>query len=434
MKTLTVFEHSYIAVSEEVSDVNLQRREVQVLDRAQKSMGANAFTWAGPSRIKAAQFVGVIASPSVRLEILPKIEKAERVETRGTLIKMIGAALSIPIYDGEITPLNTQDKDLLEILILVFARRLAGEVRKGLTRNYSRRRDDLARLRGKLNVTRQFTKFATMPHTLACEFDEFSPDNSLNRLLACATSLLMRSTKSSGTQRLLAEIDVHFSEVSPVSFQQALSSKITLDRKNQRWGACERLARLLLQSLYQTVHGGKREGVALLFDMNKLYEAYVSLVAQRTLRPLGYSVLSQKPQRALVRDESGQKFFITKPDIHIEGHGQVIIIDTKWKSLDFSKGNYGITQADAYQMHGYARVYDAHKTILLYPSMVNKSGGVTSWKFEKSETQLQLATIDILNEKKMGEGLKSLVHRQYNLAFETDLSHKLGKSNAIERV
>lgn len=434
MKTLTVFEHSYIPVSESPSGIQLLPNEVDALDRAQKSMGAKAFTWAGRRRIKAAQFVGVIATPSVRLEILPKIEKSENIKTRGTLIKMIGAALSIPIYDGEITPLNAQDRDLLEILILVFARRLASEVRKGLTRNYKRQTDDLARLRGKLNVTRQFTKFAATPQILACEFDEFSADNALNRLLACATSLLMRRTNVATTQCLLAEIDAHFPEVSPVTVQQALQEPIILDRKNQRWSVCEKLARLLLQSLYQTVHGGKREGVALLFDMNKLFEAYVTRLAQKTLRPMGYTVWTQKPQKALVHDKEGRRAFITKPDIYVKGHGEVIIIDTKWKTLDFSKGNFGISQADAYQMHGYAKVYDATKTILLYPQMNDKSGAFASWTYENSDTQLQVATIDILDETKMAESLLSIVQPQGNSLSETEISQRYDYASLAAQV
>ena len=410
MKTLTVFEHSYITVSNEVSCEHLLPSEAKALDRAQKSMGANAFIWTGQYRLKSAQYVGIIAAPGVRLEILPKIEKVEKIKTRGTLIKMIGAALSIPIYDGEITTLNTQDRDLLEILILVFARRLVGEVRKGLTRNYDRHKDDLSRLRGKLDVTRQFTKFAAMPQVLACEFDEFSSDNPLNRLLACVTSVLLRKTNLATTQRLLAEIDAHFSEVMPVTVQQALREPTTLDRKNQRWSACEKLARLLLQSLYQTVRGGKREGVALLFDMNKLFEAYVTRLTQRILRPKGYTVWAQKPQKALVHDNDGAPAFITKPDIYVKGHSQIVIIDTKWKPLDFSKRNLGISQADAYQMHGYARVYDAKKTILLYPQMNDKSDSLEkSWIFENSDAQLQIATVDILDEKKMAASLCSLI-------------------------
>ena len=121
MRTLTICEHAYVNISDKPAEGRLMLADVEALDLAQKSMGANAFAWDGRNRIKASQFVGIIAAPGVRLEILPKIDKSENIETRGTLIKMIGAALSIPIYDGEITPLNSQDRDFLEILILVFA-------------------------------------------------------------------------------------------------------------------------------------------------------------------------------------------------------------------------------------------------------------------------------------------------------------------------
>lgn len=412
MKTLTICEHDYVVIADQSLDANLTISEVEVLDEAQKKMGANAFSWVGRRQIKASQFVGIIATSHIRLEILPKIQKSEKNQTRGVLIKMICAALTIPIYDGEITPLNAQDKDLLEILILVFARRLVREVRKGLTRNYHRQNDDLSRLRGKMNVIRQFTKFAAMPQILACEFDEFSADNPLNRLLACTTSFLIHKTNVEGTKRLLAEINAHFTEIRPVTVEHALRENIRIDLKNQRWRVSARLSRLLLQSFYQTAHGGKYEGVALLFDMNKLFEAYVTRVAQKTLRPMGYKVLAQKPERALVRSYDGQEAFITKPDIYVKGQGQTIIIDTKWKLLDLTKRNYGISQADAYQMHGYARVYDADTTILLYPSMSDQRGELTSWIFENSEARLRLATIYILNETEMGITLKSLVSEQ----------------------
>ena len=409
MKTLSICEHESVSVGPDLTDKGLTIAEVEALDRAQKRMGASAFSWSSRHKIKASQFVGIIATSSVRLEILPKIERSKTMQTRGALTKMIGASLSIPVYDGEITSLDTQDQDLLEIVILVFARRLMNQVRKGLTRNYNRQHDDLARLRGKLDVTRQFTKYASMPQILACEFDEFTADNPLNRLLACASSLLMRKTKVDRTRRLLAEIDAHFTDVMPVTSEQALAEKIEFDRKNERWIACERLARLLLQSFYQTVHSGKRAGVALLFDMNKLFEAYVTKIAQKALRPLGYAVLSQKPQRALVRDETGQKAFITKPDIYLKRNEQIIIVDTKWKPLDFSKKNYGVSQADAYQMHGYAKVYDAISVLLLYPQMDDQLGEIENWFFENSRSRLRLATINILDEEAMTEFFRDFV-------------------------
>ena len=57
MKTFTAFEHSYLDVSSENIAGALLPSEVDALDRAQKSMGATAFTWVGRHRIKAAQYV-----------------------------------------------------------------------------------------------------------------------------------------------------------------------------------------------------------------------------------------------------------------------------------------------------------------------------------------------------------------------------------------
>ena len=73
-------------------------------------------------------------------------------------------------------------------------------------------------------------------------------------------------------------------------------------------------------------------------------------------------------------------------------------MDTKWKALDYTKGNFGISQADAYQMHGYARVYNADETILLYPKLNDGIYKPTDWTFENSNTHLRVATVNTLDE------------------------------------
>ena len=281
MRTLTVCEHDYVQLSSTPNEDELSFKEVEILGRAQSSMKVSAFSWAGQNKIKIAQYVGLVASSTIRLEILPKIEKAAHLETRGTLVKMVASALNIRIYDGEITPLNTQDRDLLDVIILVFSRRLISEIRKGLNRNYRRHLDDFPRLRGKLNVTRQFTKFAASPQILACEFDEFSADIAMNQLLLCAVNCLLRRTNFDKAKKLLSEAQAAFSEVSFVDIDQALHFDFTTDRKNERWQPCLQLARWFLAALYQAAHSGRQDGVALVFDMNKLFEAYVTRVAQK---------------------------------------------------------------------------------------------------------------------------------------------------------
>ena len=61
--------------------------------------------------------------------------------------------------------------------------------------------------------------------------------------------------------------------------------------------------------------------------------------------------------------------FALRPDIVITRRdGSRIILDTKWKSLvDNQRFNYGISQADMYQMYAYSKKYGTPEIWLLYP-------------------------------------------------------------------
>ena len=73
-------------------------------------------------------------------------------------------------------------------------------------------------------------------------------------------------------------------------------------------------------------------------------------------------------------------------------------------------------------MHGYARVYDASATILLYPQMGDKSGAFASWVFEKSEAHLQVAAINIIDKNQMAEDLLSLIQPKRNFQIASSVS------------
>ena len=394
MKAIRLNEHESALVVQGADDTHFTVQDVEALERVQRAAQIDAFRWTGKNQITTRQFVGILASAGARLEILPKIDGLDDGYTRRVLMRMIGIAWDVPVRDGEVTGHDYQNCDLIEILIGLFARRLQEQIRAGLSREYCRHDDDLSRLRGKMDVTRQFTKLAASPQKLACRYDEFTADTSLNRLLLCAVTFLRRHSVSAGTQRLLNEITVHFSDVQLVSASEALAAKLTPDRGNARWGILARLARRFLLSEYQTVHGGNREGIALLFDMNVLFESYVSALARKAYLPLGYEVRTQGPHSYLTCD----KAFQTRPDLHCKRGDDVFVLDTKWKKLDSGKPNCGVSQNDAYQMHAYAHVYRSCATILLYPHHSGLSalpGERRWWQFKSGDSSLILATIEV---------------------------------------
>ena len=116
-----------------------------------------------------------------------------------------------------------------------------------------------------------------------------------------------------------------------------------------------------------TSFAGSEVAVALLFPMETLFESYIAELLKRELVPKGYSVSAQDRQYHLF-DEPDKKFLM-KPDIVItrKTDGARFIMDTKWKVLSENKANYGISQADMYQMYAYQKKYSSKNVTLLYP-------------------------------------------------------------------
>lgn len=413
MRTVSLFEHETASIASPPTEKQFSVPEIAMLDRIQKALGVEAFRWTSRTQIKARQYVGMVVSPDVRLEILPKIDGLAKGQTRQALMRMIAAALELPVWDGEVTALDYQDDDLLELLVRLFSQKLLLQLRSGLHRAYQSQEGDLNRLRGKLNTTRQFTHLAAQPQLLACRYDEFTSDNPLNRLLLCAVIFLSRRSTRADTQRLLAEVRSHLENVTAVSPTTALSEHFTLNRTNQRWLLTTTLARLFLSSSHQTAHGETQQGIALLFDMNVLFESYVAAVARKVCAPLGIKVRVQGPQRSLARTHANAGAFQTKPDLTLERDGDVVILDTKWKRLDSSRPYFDVAQADAYQMHGYTHVYGSHSAILLYPhhSDLTTPGEQVSWRFVAGDAALRVITIDVANPRSFIDLLPTLLDR-----------------------
>jgi 5-methylcytosine-specific restriction enzyme subunit McrC len=412
VRTITLKEHEVAPVGSAADEKSLTVAEAEALDRAQKTVGLEALRWTSRNQIRTAQYVGILVAPSVRLEILPKIDHLGLGETRHVLMRMLAIANDVPIYDGEITGHDSQERDLFELLIGLFAQKLRRTIRSGLSRSYISCSDDLLRLRGKLNVTRQFTRLAASPQTLASHFEEFTADVPLNRLLLCAVALLRRQSQCAETQRLLNELSTHFLDVQSIAPAEALMAQLAFNRANKNWKTLADLARLLLASIYQTAHSGTRSGISLLFDMNLLFETYVSELARRALSPLGYKVRAQGPRGSLARNLSGQLVFHTIPDLHLEKDGEVIILDTKWKRINASVRDFDVSQSDAYQMFGYAQTYNSCATVLLFPhteDIARHPGMQTRWRFEIGGSSLVVATIDVARTTESESSLRQTV-------------------------
>ncbi|MFC4594100.1 McrC family protein [Sphingobium tyrosinilyticum] len=372
-----------------------------------------------PRKLRAQQVVGVIAADGVTLEILPKIDGNENdAAARRSLVHMLAVVLDLDIVEGGLTDLGWQRDDLLEILIRLFCDRLFEALHRGLPRRYVPHEDDLAALRGRLDVKRQFTVLAASPQRLACRFDELSADIALNQIMKAAVTKLAKVARAPENQRRLAELSFAFADITAVPVAALPWQQVVIDRTNRSWAQLLAIAKLLLGDRFQTTSSGDARGFSLLFEMNKLFEEFVGRSLARALAGTGYEVRLQGPRSyALAEVHTGQNRFATKPDITIASQGApVLVMDTKWKRLKgaIDDPKYGVGQADVYQMMAYAHVYRCERLLLLYPhhgGLGSETAGLTCVHRINGtdDSRIGVATLSLSNPKAAVGQLRDLL-------------------------
>ncbi len=370
----------------------------------------------GRMGLRARGVVGMIATHGCQLEILPKIESDDDDTTlRHRLIHMLAVARDIRIHTGAMTQLAWQRDTVLEQLIRLYCSKLTDAVRKGLPQQYILHEEDLPVLRGRLDVTRQFSTLIASPQKLACQFDVRSPDIALNQVMLATISKLSRLAQAPDNQRTLRELRFAYADITEV-FRNALRwDLIALDRTNTRWRDLLSLARLFLNDRHQQTGAGPVDGYSLLFEMSALFEEYVAKLLTRALAGTDLTVAIQGGHRACLFDgEMGR--FQTRPDLIVrDDSGIVLIIDTKWKRLEpTADANWGVNQADVYQLMAYNRLYNCRHVVLLYPhhstlppTQIQKRYSI---EMPNAQENLFITTLDLTGSTRKQESeLKCLV-------------------------
>lgn len=373
--------------------------------------------------LRARGVVGVLATNGCSLEILPKIdvdgrggEARQNAAIRKRLVHMLAVALDLKIETGQVTELDWQRETLLEILIRIFCLKLTDAVRRGMPRRYIVQEDDLAALRGTLDLSRQFTRFAANPSRLACKFDVLSEDIALNRIMKAAVAHLFRMSRNASNQQRLRELAFVYADISDVAVSSLRWDEVIIDRTNRAWQELFGMAQLFLRNRYQTTSTGSGRGTALLFEMNALFEEYVGRLLTRALAGTEYRVTLQGGRLyCLTSLDDERPVFQTKPDILIWRAGQVAhVIDTKWKRISpqIDDRKQGVSQGDVYQMMAYAQLYGAPRLTLLYPHHAGLGGKElvhARHRISGHETILEMASIDVANGDDMLGRLRSLI-------------------------
>jgi 5-methylcytosine-specific restriction enzyme subunit McrC len=263
--------------------------------------------------------------------------------------------------------LGQQHSHLLDVFIEDFCSQVKSALRGGAIARYSEKTENLNAIRGRLELTEHLRANAFDRSHLLCRFDERSIDNPYNQTLKGVLRILLGFALSPRTRAIVAAFLHRFDEVSDRRVTVRDVDGLSFDRTIRHWEPVFARARWLLSGLYPDVRIGDAAGSALLFNMEKLFETVLGLRIQHASQMHGGGRLFvelQGPVKNLATSS-----FQLRPDITIQsGDESVAIVDAKWKRLDLSEPNSGVSSGDAYQMNAYASRYRCNRLALAYPA------------------------------------------------------------------
>ena len=312
----------------------------------------------GGKFIQARNYVGVLQTKSgLTIEILPKIaDKNDAERSKAVFIKMLRTLKNFPFKSSNLASLKTQNLPLLEIFISMFLCELEALVKNGIKSDYVAIEENLNFLKGKLNINEQIKRNSIHQERFYVGYSEFLNNIKINRIIKKTLKFLYKKSNSSKNQQKIRELLFIFDEVSECEDYKNFFAKLVINRQVKHYEQTLLWCKIFLLGNTFTPYKGDDLALALLFDMNALFESYVGNFIKKSFP----CTILQHSEKHLVENP---KSFRLRPDIFLKDK---FIADTKWKIISSSND---ISQADLYQLYAYGKKHECSKLYLIYPKI-----------------------------------------------------------------
>lgn len=314
--------------------------------------------------VKFKEYVGVLQIDDLTIEVLPKTDKHtknnEEEKWRGVLIEMLKQSGVLKVTAPSTANLKLRRNHILDLYFELFLNEVERLLHEGLIKRYRRKEENLHSLKGKLLTSKNVQHNAIHKERFYCEYTVYDMHHVINKILYKTLLLLKKINSSPSLVSRIGNLLLNFPEMDDLKVTDSTFNKILYDRKTERYKEALNIAELLLLNYHPDVQTGRKHVLALMFDMNLLWEKYVF----NQLYPL-----TKKGFK--INEQVGKHFWGIRnkrniiPDIVVKHDNETYILDTKWKVIEDAKPSMD----DIQQMFAYNMVFAATKSILLYPKV-----------------------------------------------------------------
>lgn len=311
---ITVFEHDCLR-----TDRGEQRILPDQLTALQRFYGENGVPYFDliHNGVKFKEYVGALMVGNTSIEVLPKADKQlQSQDWRGVLIGMLRAVGLFDVHTPSSSFLQLRSNSILDLY---------------------------------------FERFFV-------NYSSYDREHVFHQVLYKALRLLQRINNNVQLQSRITSLLLDFPESEDLRISESTFGRIVYDRKTNKYKNAMEIAKLLLLNHHPDVRVGLNDVLALMFDMNHLWERFVFASLRKHLAH-GCTITAQNT-KSFWKPAAGYSSRM-QPDIVINmDRDDCIVLDTKWKNL--TKGNP--SPHDLRQMYVYLKYYNAKHVALVFPN------------------------------------------------------------------
>jgi 5-methylcytosine-specific restriction enzyme subunit McrC len=358
-------------------------------------------------------YVGVIQVGQLTIEILPKADANEDLNDvanknrwQSVLISMLKTCRLLKIESLSNAHLRLQQHFILDLYFELFIDEVEQLLHEGLIKQYRNITENQTSMRGRLDFSKQIQHNTVHKTRFFVQHSTYDFNHFFNQILYKTIAVLKRIVTNPLLLDRLQRLHLYFPKVQNIDIRDWHFQNIKYDRKSQRYQTALEISRLILMNYSPDIRGGQNDVLAMLFDMNVLFETFIFRHLKRLESSQNIQVIGQPNRKFWTHNQSSRNL---RPDILIQKEGKNIILDTKWKVLKRPSPS----DEDLRQMYAYANIFKAEKTILLYPKVFDYQSFTKGIFNQSNGLACDLFFVNVVDEnglnREMGKNILGLL-------------------------
>lgn len=247
-----------------------------------------------------------------------------------------------------------------ELLAAILCKGVAGQIKRGLLREYITTEDTLVSPRGKIEISETVKTMSIQKKQLVCKYDEFSINAYCNRIIKTTFLVLLKGQISKERKKEIKRLLAFLDEVNPLDIH-SIQWIQSYNRNNQTYKMIISVCYMIIKGLLQTTTDGNIRLMEFLDEqrMCRLYEKFIFEYFKRHHKQINVSAATIP--WVLDSDSNSEMLPTMQSDIMLSFKKKILIIDAKYYSSNTQQyfDKHTIHSNNLYQIFAYVKNKEA---------------------------------------------------------------------------